>query len=200
MTRRIARIANCQNVSERRPQDEARLALTKPGKYGIPHIVLLSEISWLDLAALCDDLGWHSVQHGEKGSPEAGVGIAARVPLEPLGMLVGSKPTSEGVGGVRMRPILGAEVWGQPFWSIHAPPPDSPQAREEFTRRARCCRGVVAGDWNRDSDWMRANFARDYRGHGVLGLLAPSRLRSGKAETVAIASDHLAVDVPLHFR
>lgn len=198
MARIVARVANCQGVSERRPQDEARAALTREGKYGLPDIVLLSEIAWLNLPALCDELGWHGIQHGTQGSPEGGVGIACSVPIEPLGLLVGSKATSEGTGGVRMRPVVGGEAWGIPWWALHAPPPDSPKARRAYIGAARCCSGTLGGDWNQPVANMRRTSERAYRGSGVLGILTPHALNPGKAATVNIGSDHPAVDVVLH--
>lgn len=196
--REIARVANGQNVTEPKPWDEALLALTKPGKYGLPWIVFFSEIAWLDLEDLCADIGgWHALQHGERGSAEAGVGLACREPIDALPLIVGSRPTNEGDGGVRLRPITCGIVRGHHFGAVHAPPPDSPNAREDYINRARLCPGTLGGDWNRDPAWMRRNSTRAYRGDGVLGILTPSARRPGAAETVAIKSDHLAVDVPL---
>lgn len=197
MSQVVSRVANCEGVSERKPIDEARLALTKRGHYGLPDIVFLSEISWLDLAALAHELGWHAIQHGTKGSPEAGVGIACRVKIEPLGLLVGSKATAEGDGGVRMRPIVGGRAWGLPWWAVHAPPPDSPEARAAYINQARFCAGTIGGDWNREPDWMRHTTQRAYRGDGVLGIITPRVREPGPVATVDIDSDHRAVDVPL---
>lgn len=195
----LTRVANCQGVSERAPWDEARLALTKPSKHGgRPDLVFFSEIAWLDLAALARELGdWHVIQLGERGSAEAGVGLAARVPLEPLPLIVGSRATREGAGGVRMRPLVGGVGWGTELRAVHAPPPDSPNAREDYMAQARRCEGVLGGDWNRDPEWMRRTSVRAYRGQGACGVLAPHDLRPGRAKTVDIDSDHLAVDVPL---
>lgn len=201
MKKALLRVANCENVTERNPAEEARLALTKKGKYGKPEIVVFSEISWLRLGDLALELGFDWLQVGQRGSPEAGVGIASRWELDPIGILVGSRPTAEG-GGVRMRPILGAEVAGLPvpIWAIHAPPPDSPMARDRYFARARQCRGVMAGDWNRRPDWMRDHMKRDYRGIGVLGTLAAPRIQLGIPAPVGIRSDHKAVDQPLRWR
>ena len=194
----VLRVANCEGVSERDPEHEARLALTKPGEYGEPDVVAFSEVSWCDVAAVARRYAdeFAVVQHGERGSPEAGVGIAARDGIEALGSVIGSRPTGEG-GGIRLRPIVGAEKDGEDWWAVHPPPPRAPNARREYFKRARPCRGIVAGDWNRPPWWMRATSVRNYRGIGVLGVLVPRRVRAGRARPVDIGSDHPAVDVPL---
>jgi hypothetical protein len=203
MTRALGRVANCEGVSEREPWEEAILALTKKGRRGLPDVVFFSEIAWLDLEQLCREVGgWHPVQHGERGSAEAGVGLAARVPLRPLQLRVGSQAApEEGRRGVRMRPIVGARApeWGGPaLWAVHAPSNDTPQAQREYLRRARSCPGTLGGDWNRDVRWMQETSARKYRGHRVLGVLGPGRIVGERVTTVDIDSDHLAVDVPLY--
>lgn len=200
MKQLVVRVANCQGVSERDPQEEAELAITKPGEYGIPDVVLLSEVSWLDAHMLAKQHGWVAVQHGERGSAEAGVAILSRItPAKPLRPVIGSIATREG-GGIRQRPIVGAKIGGLRFWSGHAPPPRSPIARAAYIARCRARRGVVGGDWNQYPTWMRRTSVRQYRGSGVLGLLVPMAWKSSAARGVAIKSDHEAVDVRLTHR
>ncbi len=197
-TRRIVvRVANAQGVSERRPADEARLALTKPGGYGLPDVVLFSEVSWLDVPMIARRHGFHAVQHGGQGSAEAGVAIAAREPLAKRARIIGSPRTSEG-GGIRMRPFVSGKAFGVRFTAGHAPPPRSPVARALYIARARARRGVVGGDWNQWPDFMRRTSARKYRAVGVLGLLIPRRYKASLAVEADIGSDHPAVDVVLH--
>jgi len=197
----LLRVANLEGVSERNPAKEARLALTLPGKRGLPDIVVFSEASWLNLEPLARDFGFHSVQYGEQGSPEAGVAIASRFELEPVGILVGSNPSGSGKTAVRMRPIVGADAKGLPvpIWAVHAPPLRSTAARAAYVARAKSCRGVMAGDWNLSVDWMEQNMQRHYRGNGVLGVLAPPRIRLLSPSTVDIDSDHPGVDIPLRW-
>lgn len=197
---RVYRVGNGENVSEGRPQDEARLAIMRPGKWGKPHTVLMCEVSWLDghhfAAQLDDDVT--AIQRGDKGSPEAGVAIFTRIPpTHPGGMLVvGSKATSEGDGGVRMRPLLGAEIDGEPVWAGHAPPPDSPTARARFLNLMAGIKGIIGLDSNRPLWWMRLRYPhRQVRGVGVLQILVPRRYKVSRAVPVDIDSDHMAFDV-----
>lgn len=196
MTRRlVVRVANCEGVSERDPATEARHALTREGAYGLPDVVLLSEVSWLDARMLAREHGWVAIQHGAKGSAEAGVAILSRItPTVALRPLIGSVATREG-GGIRARPIVGARIGGIRFWSGHAPPPRSPIAKAVYIARARACRGVVGADWNASPAWVRRTSLRRYRGIGVLGLLVPLRFKASTAKPVDIGSDHPAVDV-----
>lgn len=200
MTRRIVvRVANCAAVSA--PQHAAwcaRRALVQHGEYGVPDVVLLSEVAPVNVAqtALIHAVGSEVVQFGAAGSPEAGVAIVSRLPIRKRTTALGSARTSEG-GGIRMRPLVGAKVAGLWFWSGHAPPPRSPIARATYIAVARTKRGAVGADWNSDPGWMRRTSARAYRGIGVLGLLVPLRYRVSVAEPVEIGSDHEAVDVVL---
>ena len=196
----VARVANAQAVSEGRPRDEVLAALTKEGPYGAPDVVLFSEVSPIELAVLgiVDD-GWHIVQYGDTGSAEAGVAIASRRPLRRPRLIVGSEATPEG-GGIRMRPFVSARSYGVRWNAGHAPPPRAPGARADYLVRARSLAGVVGADWNVEPAEMRRAFARQYRGHGVLGLLVPANISVSKARTVGIGSDHPAVDVELMVR
>lgn len=193
------RVANCAAVSA--PQFAAhcaRRALTQSGEYGVPDVVLFSEVAPVNLAqvALLHAVGVEVAQRGPGGSPEAGVAIASRLPIKKRTMALGSPRTSEG-GGIRMRPLAGAKTGGLWVWAGHAPPPRSPIARALYIARARACRGAVGADWNQPPTWMRRTSARRYRGIGVLGLLVPVRWKASTAKPVDIGSDHPAVDVRL---
>lgn len=190
----VVRVANCEGVSERRPQDEALAALTKPGPYGLPDVVLLSEVSWLDAQALGALHGFYAMQYGDRGAAEAGVAIAARRPLLRPSMAVGSRP----VPGVRMRPLVSARAFGVKWTAGHAPPPRTPAARALYLARVRATSGIAGGDFNQAPGWMRGSFVRKYCGDGVLGLLIPRRFKASKAASVDIGSDHPAVDVVVH--
>lgn len=196
MTRRlVVRVANCQGVSERQPGDEAHAAMTRRGPYGRPDVVLLSEVSWLDVDLLASRLGMWALQYGDQGSPEAGVAIATRVrgSLTAPAVQVGTSR----VPGVRMRPLVSATIAGVRFTAGHAPPSRTPLARALYIARARACPGVVGGDWNRDPRWMRRTSTRRYLGAGVLGVLVPRDIPASGPRTLRIGSDHKAVDVRL---
>ncbi len=195
----VVRIANAADVSARRYAKQCvRRALTTPGRFGRPDVVLFSEVSSVDVAQIASlhARSAQVIQYGDVGSPEAGVAIVSRLPLRKPRTVMGSPKTGEG-GGIRMRPIVGGKTRGLSFWSIHAPPPRSPVARALFIARCRARRGVVAGDWNQTPRWMRRTSARKYRAVGVLGALIPRRFKPSKAHGVDIGSDHLAVDIRL---
>ena len=191
--KRLDRVANCENVSERDPWEEAWLAVTKPGPHGIPDVVYLSEVAWLDGDELARRAGVHALQRGERGSPEAGVALVSRRPIHRPQLVIASRAAP----GVRDRPLVGGRTHGRTSWSGHAPPPDNPAARQEFIDNARRRRGLVGCDWNRDPEWMREHMERQYRGVGVLGLLIPVDCEAGPAAPVPIRSDHYAADVPV---
>lgn len=195
----VVRVANCAAVSAPREADHcAIMAMTKAGKYGVPDVVLFSEVSPVNLhrLAMLHAVGSDVVQYGEMGSPEAGVGIVSRALIRKRRTLIGSARTSEG-GGIRMRPFASAKTGGLWFHAGHAPPPRSPVARAVYIARARALRGAVGCDWNQPPQWMRRTSLRRYRGIGVLGLLVPVAWKSTHAQAVEIGSDHPAVDVRL---
>lgn len=197
------RVANCAAVSAPRQADHcAILAMTKAGEYGVPDVVLFSEVSPVNLSrlVLIHAVGAEVVQYGEAGSPEAGVGIVSRLPIVKRSTAVGSARTSEG-GGIRMRPFARGKVRRLPWLSAgHAAPPRAPVARALYLARARTLPGIVGADWNSAPRWMRQNFVRQYRGIGVLGLLVPRTWKVSVAHSVDVGSDHPAVDVRIERR
>ena len=196
----VVRVANCADVTApRRAAAVTREALTKPGGHGLPDVVLLSEVSSVDVALVARIHARTAtvVQHGERHSPEAGVAVASRLGARPKRTIVGSPAVR---GKVRMRPILGASIGRLPVWAIHAPPGRSPVARALYIARARRRGGLCGGDWNQPPRWMRRTTRRKYRGlpGDVLGLMIPRRYRASKAVGVDIGSDHPAADVVVH--
>ena len=192
--RLVIRIANCAGVSNRRLTGFCvRMALTTPGLHGLPDVVIFSEVSPVNVAAVARKHapGWYVVQRGRVGSPAAGVAIASRAPIRSARSLVGSVAGS----GIRMRPILSGSTLGGRFTAVHAPPARAPLSRARYVARARTRRGLVGGDWNRRPRWMRRTSTRTYRGIGVLGALVPRHWAASKASGVDIGSDHPAVDV-----
>lgn len=189
----VARAVNAEGVSERKPSEEVRAALTRGGDFGLPNVVAVCEASWLDVHRLAASLGWYALQEGERGSPEAGVALLADKPLLQLGSIVGSRANSQ----VRQRTMLGGRVYGLSWWSIHAPPKYAGDVHYDYIVRARSRRGVVMGDWNERDEWMRQTSQRHYRAleHDVMGMLIPSRLRASEARRVDVDSDHWGIDV-----
>lgn len=198
MKRRIVvRVANCAGVSNPRLTGFCvRMALTEPGIHGLPDVVLLSEVSPVNVAAVARKHapGWYVVQRGRVGSPAAGVAIASRAPIRSARSLVGSVAGF----GIRMRPVLSGSTLGARVTAVHAPPARAPLSRARYIARARTRRGLVGGDWNRRPGWMRRTSTRTYRGIGVLGVLVPRHWAASKASGVDIGSDHPAVDVVVH--
>jgi len=195
MRRRIVvRVANCAGVSNRRLTGFCvRMALTTPGPHGLPDVVLFSEVSPVNVAAVARKHapGWHVVQRGRVGSPAAD-------PTRDRGERMGAREamaTPAAGYGIRMRPILSGSTLGARVTAVHAPPARAPIARAAYIARARTRRGLIGGDWNRRPRWMRRTSTRTYRGIGVLGALVPRRWAALPATPVDIASDHLAVDV-----
>ena len=195
--RLVIRIANCAGVSNPRLTGFCvRMALTTPGLRGLPDVVIFSEVSPVNVAAVARKHapGWYVVQRGRVGSPAAGVAIASRAPIRSARSLVGSVAGF----GIRMRPILSGSTLGARVTAVHAPPARAPLSRARYIARARTRRGLVGGDWNRRPGWMRRTSTRTYRGIGVLGALVPRHWAASKASGVDIASDHPAVDVVVH--
>ena len=198
MTRPVSiRVLNAEGVSERDPADEITRGILKPSAHDGPvDIWLLSEIAWADLAGIADKHDLHALHYGERGSAEAGVGILSRRPITAPRMRVGSRP----VPGVRMRPLVTGRTYGLKVTAGHAPPPRTAAARALYLARVAATPGVIGLDSNMAATWMRRNFARTYRGVGVLGLLVPRRFIASHAVGVNVGSDHEAVDVRLERR
>jgi hypothetical protein len=195
----VYRPVNAEGVSERLPVDEATLGHTKPGAHGLPQVVMLSEVSWLDVPALADRRDLYGVQFGERGSPEAGVALVSRKPIRDAELL----PGSDAIEGIRARGILRARTGGHAVAAIHVPPPRARLAAEQYLRalRADGDSDVIGGDWNTSPLFVRRSYpARTYAGRGVLGvLLKPDAFSGlGASTPVNVRSDHAAVDVPVY--
>lgn len=205
----VVRVANCAAVSApRRAQSVFTTALTKPGKYGLPDVVLAMEVAPVPVGAVAHSHGFDGVQFGQVDSARAGSAVAVRrATFEAVGkprMRLGSKETREG-GGIRdrwwvsdkVRPVRGKGNGrrGKRMWAGHAPPPRAPRARSLFVRTVPTLRGLAGADFNLHPDALRNTFTRKVRAIGVLGLVIPRGLRATPAAPCEIGSDHLAVDV-----
>lgn len=204
----VVRVANCQDVavSSSRAASNVVRALTSPGYYGLPDLVLFSEIATVDLWRVAERHGFTGLQMGSVGSPYAGVGLAVRdetaVRAHRDRLVVGSPATSAG-GGIRMRPLVSdlVSVRGSKWvrvWSGHAPPPRAPLARLRYLAAVRGQQGIVGADFNLPPAEMRARYLRVYHGIGVLGLLTPARYDASIARPLDIGSDHDAADIRIH--
>lgn len=200
----VVRIANCQGVSERNPGNEARRAMTHAGPYGLPDVVLFSEVANVDLRVIGHE--WDVLQKGAVGSASAGTALATRCATARRAhqsrYVIGSPATSEG-GGIRERGIVSDRVRAKGSrsiraWSGHAPPPRAPIARARFLVTSRLLFGVFGGDLNTAAPLLRRRVTRKVRAVGVLGLLVPRWIPCSPPEPVDIGSDHMAVDVVLY--
>jgi hypothetical protein len=197
--RTIYRPANAEGVSERDPAEEVKLALTKPGAIGVPDVVMLSEVSWLDVPALAERLDLYAVQFGGRGSPEAGVALVSRKPIRDAVLIAGSDAGE----GIRARGILVARTFGHTTAAIHVPPLRATLAQESYLDRLRIHgdAAIIGGDWNLPPMVVRRRYPeRTYTGRGVLGVLMKPAAFDGLGATtpVNVRSDHPAVDVPVY--
>lgn len=175
----VIRAANAAAVSmPKMARSIVRRALTMPGGFGLPDVVLFCEVSPVDVAVVASTHrpGMFTHQVGEIGSPDAGLAIVSTKPIRHPGTRLGSRPAR----GLRMRPILTGRTHGIPVAAVHAPPARNPVARAIYLARVTKRRGVVGGDFNRRVGWMRKHFWRKYRGHGVIGLLVPRHYRASR--------------------
>lgn len=207
----VIRVVNCASVSVT-PYRAAKIyarALRKPGKYGLPDVVLSCELADVDAKAM-GALAWQTFQRGPVGSPESALGISVRrscAHLTTPGLDVGSPATREG-RGIRMRPILRARiyfdrqtphVWSRPFAVGHAPPARAPIARARYLANfARTKAFGKAGDLNIWHRWA-ARLLGNKRVHsvGVLHLALPRWIPQTKAARIDVGSDHPAFDVTI---
>lgn len=139
--------------------------------------------------------GFHVVQYGAPGSPEAGTALVSRWPLTRPRRVLGSRRTRE----TRARSWVGAKVLGRKVWSGHANPPRDPAGAARYIARARMLRGGLGADWNHAPRWMHATSVRRYVGDGVLGVLVPRWWKPRLIGTVDIGSDHRAVDIEVRW-
>lgn len=203
------RFANLGSVSfsDKHTRDVWRLALTKPGKRGVPDLVGCCEAA--DLPQLGSDRLIQHVRYGKPGDPDSALLLAARrdrVRLSRAQLLPGTPATGEG-GGFRRRPLLRAHAtfdagtrhrWGRSVLIGHAAAARAPRSRLRFLRIFdRTGASIKAGDLN-----IRATRARRLLGgrrvfsDGVLHVAVP-RWIPVEISLVDIESDHRAIDLTL---
>jgi len=214
----VVRVANCASVSTgpKKAEDTFRRALTTPGKFGLPDVVLCQEMSDVDAKAACHEVGgWDADQYGplatdaKTGGPDSGLAIAYRTDRAhrlASKLQAGAPATREG-GGVRKRPVLTdrliidrgtARAWTQRFASGHADPSRAPRARETFINVFRRVGAPVkGGDMNVPGKIARTLFRRRVLSIGVLHLVLARWIPAQGPEPVDHGSDHKGVDVLL---
>lgn len=198
----VVRIANAGDVhAPARAHAVVGRSLTVEGPVGLPDIVLLSEVSSVNVLRMThlldvdvdevDVIQWG----GGQGRPESGVAIVSLLgPITRRRRVVGFRETAEG-GGIRERSWTGAVIVGKWWWSGHAHPPRATLAQAAYIARGRLLRGLLGADWNRAPAWMRRAVLRAYRGSEVLGAAAPRGWRPRLLGEVEVGSDHPAVDI-----
>lgn len=193
-TKRIIRVFNAEGASEAKPWDEVEAAIIAASELGDVDVWLGCELAWADLETIAERHLLHALQSGERGSPEAGVGILSRTPLRRPRFRIGSKAVA---GQVRDRPLLSARTLGKKWTAGHAPPGRTPVARARYLGAMALLGGFIGADVNQLPRWMRENFRRQWVSLDgeVLGLLVPRGVRVGRVRRVFIGSDHFALDV-----
>lgn len=206
----VVRVANCASVSTRpaKAEDTFRRALTTPGKYGLPDVVLCQEMADVDakkVAHQVDD-GWQAEQHGAVGSPESGLAIAWRHDRarRVSSVLLPGTPAAE---HIRRRPILIDQLqidrskptsWRTRFASGHAAPARAPQDRARFLTLFDQIRvRIRGGDLNVIGHVVARLFGRRVFTIGVLHLIVSRWIPAEGPAPVDHGSDHKGVDVLL---
>lgn len=212
----VVRVANCASVSTgpKRAADTFRRALTTPGKFGLPDVVLCQEVADVDCRHVAWTTGltgvpWQAMQRKPIGSPESGLAIAIRkdrIDLLSNRLLAGTPGTHEG-GGIRRRPVLLAHLgvdshrghgWSFRAASGHAAPARAPRDRSRYLDVFRALRiRVRGGDLNVLHRIAARLFARRVYSIGVLHLVVSRWIPARGPHPVDHGSDHPGVDVLL---
>ena len=201
----VVRVVSCASVSfgTKRSTGIYETALTKPGPFGVPDMVLATECSDFDAERIADDLSWDAEQFGSVGSPESAVVIAVR---RDAGRFLGKARLLEGTPageGMRTRPVIAAtlRVRGRRLRAKagHAPAPRAPRLREMWLRLVHRWAELLGADFNVRPDELARRYLRQVCGvrGQVLALLVPRRIPASHAEGVVVGSDHLAIDTVL---
>lgn len=186
-------------------------ARRRPGPWGIPDLVLATEMADVDAARQAPD-PWQVWQHGPVGSPDSALVIAAgpRVRIAHVGLLPGTPATGEG-GGIRARPILRAEVvvdedaphqWATAVVLGHAPPARAATARGRYLDAMGDVAGQIkVGDLNvLGRAAVRVTGRRRVHStwvlHTAVARWIPSR-STRRSRRIDVGSDHPAQDTLL---
>lgn len=208
----VVRVANCASVSTgpAKSTDTFRRALTTPGKFGLPDVVLCQEMADVDAKKVGHEVGgWDVDQYGPIGSPDSALAICYRTERAhrlTSSLKAGAAATREG-GGIRKRPILvdqlvidrgTSHVWKTRVASGHAEPARAPKARERFLAVFKLLGvRIKGGDMNVPGKVAAALFGRRVFSIGVLHLVVSRWIPARGPEPVDHGSDHKGVDVLL---
>lgn len=202
------RVANCASVSTgpRRAANVFRSALTRPGPFGFPRVVLACEASDFDATLEAEKMGWDAAQFTEN-SADAGSAVA----WDPrYAALIGSPrllPGTPAGEGIRARSLVQVklDVSGHRarFAAGHAPPDRAPRGQQAYLDQIRAYRGVIGLDSNRwPGEVTAGGYHRTYLGVALLGMFVPGWIPTSDAARVDLVQgetydDHPAVDVLL---
>lgn len=192
-TKRVIRVFNAEGASESKPWDEVSAAILVPSKLGRVDVWLGCELAWADLETIGERHQLYTLQQGERGSAEAGVGIISRTPLRRPQFRIATRAAR----GIRDRGLLSARTLHKKWSAGHAPPGRNPVLRALYLAAVALTGGFVGLDANQLPAWMRRRFERRYASlpGEVLGLLVPRGVSVGRVVRVEIGSDHWALDV-----
>lgn len=200
----VVRVANCASVSTgpRKAAAIFRAALTRPGRFGLPDVVLACEAADFDATLEAEKcLGWEAAQFTEN-SADAGSAVAWNPTVATLlgsPHLLPGTPAGEGIKARSLvRVKLDVNGHRAPFVAGHAPPDRAPVGQQTFLDQLRLVRGVIGLDSNRrPGEIEEMGYLREYLGIELLGLFVPTWIPTSLPRPVDIDSDHPAVDVRL---
>jgi hypothetical protein len=198
----VVRVANCKSVSARPSVSRAILvrALTIPGHYGRPHVVLGCEGSDFDAELVAERNGFDAAQFTTSAAT-AGSFVAwdtdhAHAIGKPR-LLFGSAAGE----GIQQRDLVQQHLvvngHRAAFSAGHAPPDRAPRGQASFLDRIRRYQGVLGADFNERHDELEGRFQRRHHGVELLGILTPRRIPYKPIRPLDIGSDHDAGDLLL---
>lgn len=198
----VVRVANCQSVSAAPSKARAIFirALTLPGPYGRPHVVLACECADFQAELIAERNGYDAAQFTTTNATAGSVVAWDTDHARPLGrprLILGSAAGE----GIQARHIVQArlEVNGhrQAFGAGHAPPDRAPIGQASFLNALRRHQGILGADFNQRRGEIAGNYLRDYHGVELLGALVPRNIPTRPMRPFDIGSDHPAGDLVL---
>lgn len=198
----VLRVANFQSVSARPEKSRAIFAeaLTKPGRFGVPHVVLGCEGADFKAEGLAELHGFDAAQFTTNSATAGSVvawderhGAALTEPELVPGSAAGEGIQARSLVRVKLR-VNGHASW---FAAGHAPPDRAQHGQDSWYARIKRYRGILGGDFNNRPGEVQPRFRRTYLGVELIGALVPRRIATSLPRAVDIGSDHPAVDIRL---